>query len=137
MATWPVLSVTTFLPLLGALFIMALRGDTESVKRNARWVAAKPLQSLPLRKPKFLTVVSFSRVACAAFGGFGRDRATATALDIFYRLQVTNFGLLKSAPNGLNYMDIRRLFLHGPLQITGRTITRKYLFALSIKKGDI
>jgi NADH-quinone oxidoreductase subunit M len=39
MATWPVLSVTTFLPLVGALFIMALRGDTESVKRNARWVA--------------------------------------------------------------------------------------------------
>jgi len=39
MATWPVLSVTTFLPLVGALFIMALRGDTEAVKRNARWVA--------------------------------------------------------------------------------------------------
>jgi NADH-quinone oxidoreductase subunit M len=39
MTTWPVLSVTTFLPLLGALFIMALRGDTESVKRNARWAA--------------------------------------------------------------------------------------------------
>ncbi len=39
MATWPVLSVVTFLPLVGALFIMALRGDDESVKRNARWVA--------------------------------------------------------------------------------------------------
>jgi NADH-quinone oxidoreductase subunit M len=39
MTTWPVVSVTTFLPLVGALFIMALRGDTESVKRNARWVA--------------------------------------------------------------------------------------------------
>ncbi len=39
MATWPVLSVTTFLPLVGALFLMALRGDTDSVKRNARWVA--------------------------------------------------------------------------------------------------
>jgi NADH-quinone oxidoreductase subunit M len=39
MATWPVLSVVTFLPLVGALFIMALRGDNESVKRNARWVA--------------------------------------------------------------------------------------------------
>jgi len=39
MTTWPVLSVTTFLPLVGALFIMALRGDSESVKRNARWVA--------------------------------------------------------------------------------------------------
>ena len=39
MATWPVLSVVTFLPLVGALFIVVLRGDGESVKRNARWVA--------------------------------------------------------------------------------------------------
>ena len=39
MTTWPVLSVTTFLPLVGALFLMALRGDSDSVKRNARWVA--------------------------------------------------------------------------------------------------
>jgi NADH-quinone oxidoreductase subunit M len=39
MATWPVLSVTTFLPIVGALFIMALRGDTDAVKRNARWIA--------------------------------------------------------------------------------------------------
>ena len=39
MATWPVLSVTTFLPLVGALFIMPLRGDDEAVRRNARWVA--------------------------------------------------------------------------------------------------
>ena len=40
MATWPVLSVTTFLPLLGAAFIMALPGgDDASSARNARWVA--------------------------------------------------------------------------------------------------
>jgi NADH-quinone oxidoreductase subunit M len=39
MANWPVLSVTIFLPLLGALFIAALRGEDEAVKRNARWVA--------------------------------------------------------------------------------------------------
>jgi len=39
MASWPVLSVTTFLPLVGALFIMLLRGEDESVRRNARWVA--------------------------------------------------------------------------------------------------
>ena len=36
---WPVLSVTIFLPLLGALFILALRGDDEATKRNARYVA--------------------------------------------------------------------------------------------------
>jgi NADH-quinone oxidoreductase subunit M len=39
MVSWPILSVTTFLPLLGALFLMALRGDDESAARNARWVA--------------------------------------------------------------------------------------------------
>ncbi len=39
MITWPILSVTTFLPLVGALFIMMLRGDNDAVKRNARWVA--------------------------------------------------------------------------------------------------
>ncbi|MCC6890002.1 MAG: NADH-quinone oxidoreductase subunit M [Hyphomicrobiales bacterium] len=39
MLSWPVLSVTTFLPLVGALFIMLLRGEGDAEKRNARWVA--------------------------------------------------------------------------------------------------
>ena len=39
MASWPVLSVTTFLPIAGALLIVLLRGDEEAVKRNARWIA--------------------------------------------------------------------------------------------------
>ncbi len=39
MANWPVLSVAIFLPLVGAVFIAALRTETEAVKRNARWVA--------------------------------------------------------------------------------------------------
>jgi NADH-quinone oxidoreductase subunit M len=39
MASWPILSVTTFLPLVGVLFILTLRGDEETVKRNARWAA--------------------------------------------------------------------------------------------------
>jgi NADH-quinone oxidoreductase subunit M len=39
MASWPILSLTTFLPLVGALFILALRGEDEAAKRNARWVA--------------------------------------------------------------------------------------------------
>jgi NADH-quinone oxidoreductase subunit M len=37
--SWPILTVTTFLPLLGALFILAIRGEDEAAKRNARWVA--------------------------------------------------------------------------------------------------
>ena len=39
MTSWPILSVVTFLPLAGVLFIMALNGDDEAVKRNARWTA--------------------------------------------------------------------------------------------------
>src|ERR1700724_1841219 len=37
--SWPVLSVTTFLPLVGALWIMALRGEGEPEQRNARWIS--------------------------------------------------------------------------------------------------
>jgi len=37
--SWPVLSVTIFLPLVGVLFIMLLRGDSPATQRNARWVA--------------------------------------------------------------------------------------------------
>ena len=37
--SWPILSVTTFLPIAGALFIMMMRGDGEAEKRNARWIA--------------------------------------------------------------------------------------------------
>src|SRR5262249_21699785 len=37
--SWPILSVTIFLPLVGALFIMMLRGEDAAVERNARWVA--------------------------------------------------------------------------------------------------
>ena len=39
MASWPILSVTTFLPLVGAIFLMALRGEDPAIARNARWVA--------------------------------------------------------------------------------------------------
>ena len=38
MANWPVLSVTTFLPLVGVLFLVMLRAD-EAGARNARWIA--------------------------------------------------------------------------------------------------
>ncbi len=38
MMSWPILSVVTFLPLIGALFIAFLKDDAGGV-RNARWVA--------------------------------------------------------------------------------------------------
>ncbi|PKU25832.1 NADH-quinone oxidoreductase subunit M [Telmatospirillum siberiense] len=39
MTDWPLLSITTFLPLLGAAFILSIRGEAEVVARNARNVA--------------------------------------------------------------------------------------------------
>jgi len=39
MQSFPILSVTTFLPLAGALFILLVQGDEETVARNSRWVA--------------------------------------------------------------------------------------------------
>ncbi len=39
MSDWPILSVVTFLPLVGALFILVVRAEDEVAARNARWVA--------------------------------------------------------------------------------------------------
>ena len=39
MTTWPILSVVTFLPVLGALVIYVSRGDDEAARRNSRWIA--------------------------------------------------------------------------------------------------
>jgi NADH-quinone oxidoreductase subunit M len=39
MTTWPILSVVTFLPALGALVIYVSRGDDEAARRNSRWIA--------------------------------------------------------------------------------------------------
>ena len=39
MTTWPILSVTTFLPLVGALIVYLTRGDDEAARRNSRWIA--------------------------------------------------------------------------------------------------
>ena len=37
--SWPILSVVTFLPLLGVAFILALRGDDETAIRQTRLIA--------------------------------------------------------------------------------------------------
>ena len=37
--TWPLLTIITFLPMIGVLFLLLIRGDDEMVARNARHVA--------------------------------------------------------------------------------------------------
>jgi len=39
MTTWPILSVVTFLPSVGALLVYIVRGEDEAARRNARWIA--------------------------------------------------------------------------------------------------
>jgi NADH-quinone oxidoreductase subunit M len=39
MSSWPILSVVTFLPLVGALFVLVVRGEDEVALRNMRWGA--------------------------------------------------------------------------------------------------
>ncbi len=39
MSEWPILSVITMLPLIGALFILVIRGEDEIALRNMRWTA--------------------------------------------------------------------------------------------------
>ena len=41
MESWPLLSLVTFLPLAGAAFILAVRGEEAVVARNARYLAAE------------------------------------------------------------------------------------------------
>ncbi len=38
-ANWPLLTIITFLPTIGVLFLLMIRGDDEAVSRNARYVA--------------------------------------------------------------------------------------------------
>src|SRR5579863_5083948 len=39
MTTWPILSVVTFLPVIGAVLVFLAGGEDEAAKRNARWIA--------------------------------------------------------------------------------------------------
>ncbi len=61
-ASWPILSLVTFLPLIGAVFILAIRGEDEVVARNARYVAL------------WTSLMTF---ALSLFLWFGFERGTA------------------------------------------------------------
>jgi hypothetical protein len=63
-----------------------------------------------------LSFLVAARGASAAFGGFGFPLNTAATFDVFYWLQITNYGVLyvffDSAPSGSNYIDVWDLCLH-------------------------
>ncbi len=62
MSSWPILSLVTFLPLVGAAFILVIRGEEEVVARNARYVAL------------WTSLITF---VLSLFIWFGFDRGTA------------------------------------------------------------
>jgi hypothetical protein len=63
-----------------------------------------------------LSFLVTARGASAAFGEFGFALKTAATFDVFYRLQVTNYGVLyvlfDSPPSGSNPIDVWDLRLH-------------------------
>jgi hypothetical protein len=62
-----------------------------------------------------------------ACGGFGFARITSATFDVFYWLQVTNYGvryvLFDSAPSGSNYIDVWDSCLH--VQIASPIISQQ------------
>ncbi len=68
MTDWPLLTITTFLPLVGALFILGIRGEAEVVARNARNVA-------------LLTSVATLLVSLLAWAAFDPNSAAFQLVD--------------------------------------------------------
>ena len=84
--------------------------ELEASFRRSNTVVRRGLQSTGVQL--FILLVA----ASGAFGGFGFALNTAATFDIFYWLQVTNYGVLyvlfDSAPSGSNYIDVWDLCLH-------------------------
>jgi NADH-quinone oxidoreductase subunit M len=62
MTAWPILSLVTFLPLIGAMFVLVVRGDDEIAVRNMRWTAL------------FTTIITFV-VSLSLWIDFDRSQA--------------------------------------------------------------
>ncbi|MGH6715750.1 MAG: NADH-quinone oxidoreductase subunit M [Bradyrhizobium sp.] len=89
MTTWPILSVTTFLPILGVVLIYVMaRGSEETANRTARWIALWTT----------LVTLAVSLILVARFdptrGGFQfEERGTWLATGIAYHMGVDGISL--------------------------------------------
>jgi NADH-quinone oxidoreductase subunit M len=89
MTDWPLLSLVTFLPSIGALLILTIRGDSEIAARNARYVAL------------WTTTITFL-LSLAIWAGFDPDTAAFQFVerrewlggDITYHMGVDGISLL-------------------------------------------
>ncbi len=75
---WPLLSLVTFLPLVGAGFILMIRGEPEVVARNARYVAL------------WTSLITF---VLSLFVWFGFDRGTAAFQFVEEAPWIPTFGI--------------------------------------------
>ena len=76
MTTWPILSVVTFLPAVGALLIYLVSGDDEAAQRNARWIAL--WTTLVTFAVSLILVVRFDPVATRTSSSSRRRRGSPT-----------------------------------------------------------
>ncbi|MEQ9350719.1 MAG: NADH-quinone oxidoreductase subunit M, partial [Alphaproteobacteria bacterium] len=90
MVEWPLLSLVIFLPLVGAGFILLVRGEPEDVARNARWAAL--WASLATFLLSLLLWLGFDP-GTSDFQ-FVEDHAWIAPLDIGYRVGVDGISLL-------------------------------------------
>jgi NADH-quinone oxidoreductase subunit M len=78
MNDWPILSLITFLPLVGAAFILIVRGEDEVVARNARYVALW---------------TSLTTFVLSLFVWFGFERGTASFQFVEEARWIPEFGI--------------------------------------------
>src|SRR3982750_1208674 len=89
MASWPILSVVTFLPLVGALFCVVVQGPKEAVDRNCR--SAALITSLVTFLISLLLWIHFDPTK-AGFQ-FEEKLAWVPALDIGYHMGIDGISL--------------------------------------------
>jgi NADH-quinone oxidoreductase subunit M len=84
---WPILSLVTFLPLIGALFVLVVRGDDEIAIRNMRWTTL------------FTTIITFV-ISLSLWIDF--DRSEAGFQFVEQRAWLANFASYRLGVDGIS-----------------------------------
>jgi len=90
MSNFPILTLLTFLPFVGALFILTIRGDEAIVSRNARWVALWTSTAVFLLS----LILWFGFDSSTAAFQFEEKHAWMPAFNISYHLGVDGISVL-------------------------------------------